>query len=388
MKGHGRYCSLVCMLLLSVGALQAQTAASRDSSAEPASPADADPLNYYFDKVGGVLWRRCDVGTRASAQGACEGQAIRATWPEAVLLVQELNARKFEGSENWRLPSRRDLRNLLLNAEGIREPIGTNFYLYGFGPADLNALYEEGKEVNFGGRYPGRYSDQCELATAFMMKNFGRPLGVSVDYNSAVSFGSPENHRWLSNNESWSNGARNLPASNNYQNPISINFASKCDYLVAAFFRSDKWFNLTGTLRPHAATPVLVVRGGTPDRSWLEAQPAVGRESEILAQSKKNSAAQTAALMGMVLKVQGYVHDVMSHGGSPAAGAQSGHGSGAKSWLCQVQCRGPLFKLGSRQRLPSVGNSEWDAVENVKDAAHKACIPEPGITWAEVVRCE
>ena len=347
--------------------IQGQPADQSGTAATPSLLSQMDAKNYYyFDRIGGTLWRTCDIGTRASKDGKCVGRAVTATWPEAVLLVQELNAQNFEGADDWRLPSRRDVRNLLMNVDGIREPIGTNFYQYGFGPADLNAIYDDGKKVNYGGRYPGRGSSQCELATAFMLKTFGSTLRGSVDYGSITAYSDPMNHRWLSNNESWSNGERTAPSLNNYQNPITINFSSKCDYLVAAFFRSDKSFNLSGTLRPHAATPILLVRGGSPDRSWKEAQGSVSRESEILAQSRRNATAQMAAIVGIVQKVQGYVRDVLSHADTGTyTAASSAEGSiqgssgisqrdgsrGIRTFICEYKCTNARFTGSDKTTL-------------------------------------
>lgn len=381
--------TLIAVLLTACfpqGALgQLATASETQSVAESASSLATQ--SYYVDKIGGGIWRRCDLGKRATSTGQCVGEAVIATWPDAVLIVNELNAKAFEGFNDWRLPSRRDLRNLLLNRTGLREPIGTNFYKYGFAPADLNAVYEDGTRVNFGGRYPGDRSNQCQLASDFIFELFGRPNDLSVDYSSIVSYNTPVNHRWLSNNERWNDNGRVPPEANDFQNPITINFASRCDYIVAAFFRSDKSFNLSGTLRSHAAIPILLVRGGSPDRSWIEAQSAVQRKDEVIAQSQRNAAAQNAAIAAFWTRIGNAVKETLANANS-GPGPSAGQSSAGKTWLCQIQCRGPLFKLGSRPRLPSIGATSSDAAENVKDAAHKICIPEPGISWAEVVRCE
>lgn len=343
--------SLPLILVIAFSCISILVKAQEQTGAvAPAEPtAKVDSANYYFDAIGGATWRRCDVGKRAAPGMRCSGKSITATWPEAILLVLELNAQKFEGADDWRLPSRRDLRNLIMNVPGLREPIGTNYYLYGFGPADFNAVYEDGTKVNFGGRFPGRGSNQCEVAADFMAKTLGQNLGIAPDYGSIEARINPENHRWLSNNESWDNGVRVPSSANSFQNPISINFSSKCDYILAAFFRSDKTFNLMSTLRPHAALPLLIVRGGSPDRSWQDAQGSVSREADILARSRQDAAAQMAAVLGIVNRVQGYMRDLMSHGGgAPAAGssppsnagdaAPNPSAAGPSSFICQYVC--------------------------------------------------
>ena len=61
---------------------------------------------------------------------------------------------------------------------------------------------------------------------------------------------------------------------------------------------------------------------------------------------------------------------------------------GGRAWRCLVQCRGPLYKLGSRPSLGSFGNKQWEARENVQDQANRVCSREKGISWAEVMDCK
>ena len=44
--------------------------------------------DYHLDTDSGVMWRRCDLGTRFDHQTQqCSGHAVRATWADAVEVV-------------------------------------------------------------------------------------------------------------------------------------------------------------------------------------------------------------------------------------------------------------------------------------------------------------
>ena len=122
---------------------------------------------------------------------------------------------------------------------------------------------------------------------------------------------------------------------------------------------------------------------GKPNSNWnrtvnliANSSAELVRQNEIEKENEAGRREADSARLGEIIR------------GSVGQGTSAVRQNDSKTWICQIQCRGPLLKLGSRPKLPSIGSSQWDAAENSKAAADKHCRSEPGITWAEIVRCE
>lgn len=64
------------------------------------------------DKQTGKVWLRCPVGMRWS-DNSCGGNSLKYTWSEALVAIEELNAKKFGGRSDWRLPTVEELTGIV-----------------------------------------------------------------------------------------------------------------------------------------------------------------------------------------------------------------------------------------------------------------------------------
>jgi Protein of unknown function (DUF1566) len=330
----------------------------------PAVPATLTP-DHYLDNKNGVTWRRCELGKAMSSSGnACTGAALKMTWIDAIEVVNELNTSQFEGRNDWRLPSGLELRSLLLDDAQIR----AGKYPVGLGSAS-----------SFGGYAIDTDNTKCVAANRLIHNVFGSVNSQSDDFFAS--------QRWMADNtdkKAW-------------QTPLSINLVSNwgmhrqghCNVLIYAFMEDQFDAKRPGTMRPHAALPVLVVHGGTGDANWVDATRALGSKAEILKQSQLESRQQLAALVGTYNKVKDYVRDVMSHANSSSS--NSG-GAGQKKFSCSYQCRGSLFATGGRHSATSWGMDESAARAALKPDAEKLCRAENsgkgGAWWADMALCK
>lgn len=266
--------------------------------------------SYFFDRVSGNTWRRCDLGKKYSAtERKCVGDSIMASWPEAVAIVQKLNEKNFEGANNWRLPTGADFASLLLNEPDFLEIRSMRHYKYGFAADDWFADYGEKTEVNYGGYYGGygdRGEGQCRLAAQTLGTVLGGVNGIELVGRGDTA---PKSHyRWLSDNYKWVSGQKLSRESNDWQNPRAIAFSYSCRNIITAFFKDNSNAQLYGLLVSHASIPLTIVRGADVPQEWTDAQAAVknidaiNRQSKEAQNSRLNSVASFYSSIGSKIK--------------------------------------------------------------------------------------
>lgn len=279
----------------------------------------------------GLTWFRCQIGKVWDAtRQSCAGNARRFDWKEAIVAVGHFNRQQYLGHSDWRLPTSTDVKSLL--------------------------------------GWTGNVREDCPRAK---MKS----LEVFRNVHDKELFGS--NH-WLAD------------LGSNASSPLTVDLE-----VIDVICRSS---GLVIDRLAHEKRPIIIVRSTLPSPDWQKIAEDVGVADRAVNRGRATERALVADFNQS--PVGKYVHEVVetfaaparssASASSPAGNTKSGSvgQTGGKTWVCQVQCRGPLGKLGSRPRVPSVGTSRWDAAENAKSAAEKLCLPEPGISWAEVVRCE
>lgn len=65
-----------------------------------------------MDDHGGLRWLRCALGQTWQGDGHCEGEATALNLEEAQKRIHQLNADKYLGIEQWRLPTITELASL------------------------------------------------------------------------------------------------------------------------------------------------------------------------------------------------------------------------------------------------------------------------------------
>lgn len=325
--------SVQAIAVLSLSICLASCAGSPQSSGAQSRfkfdpPVGFDGGSYYFDRVSGNAWRRCDLGKKYSPpERKCVGQAITASWPEAVAIVQKLNEQDFEGANDWRLPTRADLASLLLNEPSFKEIQSMRHNKYGFAKDDWYADYGNKVTINYGGSfggYRGPGEEQCKLAGRMLKTALASANGIEL--YSAYDIAPNSHYRWMSDNYKWSNGQKVPPESNDWQNPRVFEFTLSCNNIVRAFFKDSADVQLSPWLVSHAEIPLTIVRGGAVPQEWIDAQLATKNVETIIARSR---AAQNARLNSVAAFYSAIGNKIKDAFAATASSSQStGHGSG------------------------------------------------------------
>jgi len=288
----------------------------------------AQDFGYWVDPAKRITWRVCDLGTKwNNTTNQCEGTPVKATWVQAVELVLELNRGRFEGYDDWRLPTSEDLQILLrddVRIARIKEPV------------------RRGSASAFGGYFLNFADGACKAANEKIYETLGRFNGLRDDFFSS--------HRWLADNTD----------KKGFQNPLAISYVSSfgmhshggCNVLTFAFLEDQFDSKRQGELRLHATQPVTIVRGGDGGEFWDLAKSSIERREEITASSKTAGRAATAALAKTVEGVTNFVKEVLStapaSNASPNSSSTGGSalpstGSGSRSYVCEYKCTNAKF---------------------------------------------
>ena len=299
-----------------------QAATGLVSRSNFAQPVDLDSGSYYFDRVGGVIWRKCDLGKSYVAETqSCSGKAVTASWPEAVAIVQKLNEQGFEGATNWRLPASSDLAKLFLNDPIFQEIKSMRYRKYGLGPTDFYADYANGRPINFGGPNPGFSGpgeQQCNSAGRMLRSIFYRANNIRPI--TKIEVAPTDYHRWMSDNIGWRNGEKSPPELNTWQSPRSINLAGSCENIVRAYYKDTPDFQLPGYFVAHAELPITIVRGGETPQEWDYAQFAIKDIQNILDRSRADQQVRIRTVAAFYGAVASKIKEILS---TPINGSQS-----------------------------------------------------------------
>jgi len=85
----------------------------------------AKPGGTVLDESTGLVWDACVFGQRGKR---CEkGRPLHMDWTEALRLVQKLNARRYKGFSDWRLPNAKEFYSIVDEAR-IRPAIDPTFF--------------------------------------------------------------------------------------------------------------------------------------------------------------------------------------------------------------------------------------------------------------------
>lgn len=353
-------------------------------------PASFDNDSYFFDRVSGNTWRKCDLGKKYSAtERKCIGSSIVASWPEAVAIVQRLNEQNFEGSNDWHLPTRVDLANLLLNNPSFKEIKSMRHAQYGFGESDWYAYYENNQTINYGGfkaGYGGPGESQCRLAGQILATTFGNINEVEL-YSAYDLLPPKRNYRWLSDNYDWSNGQKAPLENNDWQSPHSFQFTMSCTNILTAFYKDSSDIQLGAHLVSHAEIPITIVRGRTP-QEWIDAQVAIKNIQTIIELSRKRQNSRLSSITAFYTAIGDKVKDSFA-GASVSSNPSSGS---SKRYSCSFLCSGSLYATGSRHTIDAFGSNETNARESVKGQAEQICVAEnrnkSGAWWADMSLCK
>ncbi len=240
-------------------------------------------LKFHMTKGIPVMWRRCELGrTFDTRQMKCVGTSLKFNWVDAIAAVNQLNASKFEGYSDWRLPDSNDLKALL--------------------QGDPRTMSEVPKFLARGGSGRGwEELKACTYANEYVQDIFMR-------YGAAGGTFYQTQH-WLADNDAtWQE-----PISFNLEGSFGMFYHGYCNVLNIAFSK-----NRPQEMRVHAEIPVIVVRGGA-SSAWTTAQAALPKRASLLAKSEEASA-QTMAYYGR--KIAGVVNWIRENSAGAAAGEE------------------------------------------------------------------
>lgn len=362
-------------------------------------PAGFDHGSYFFDRVSGNIWRRCDLGKKYSAtESKCVGQSITASWPEAVAIVHKLNEQNFEGANDWRLPTKDDLASLLLNQPSFWEIKSMRHHKYGFAKDDWYADYGNNVTINYGGWYGGydgniggRGEGQCKLAGQMLKSALGSVN--EIDLYSARDLPPKSHYRWMSDNYKWRNGQRLPPESNDWQNPRSFDFTLSCSNILKAFYVDTADAQIASWLVSHAEVPLTIVRGGGVPQVWIDAQVATKNIQIIIERSRADQNARLNSVASFYSAIGNKIKDVVASAGNSAPVASSGQASqdsstlrsSSSNWRCEFLCG----KTAHTINLDATDNS--DAQNRTMQYAKQNCwslskqLYEP--MWGRLANC-
>jgi len=358
--------AICCLFVSSVFSSSISTAQSSkpsaDGSALSVNPVAMQDFGYWNDAAKRITWRVCDLGTKWSGSiNRCEGVPVKATWVQAVELVLELNRGRFEGYDDWRLPTSEDLQILLrddVRIARIKEPV------------------RRGSASAFGGYFLNFADGACKVANEKIYETLGKFNGLRDDFFSS--------HRWLADN----------PDKEGLQNPLAISYVSSfgmhshggCNVLTFAFLEDQFDSKRQGELRLHATQPVTIVRGGDGGEFWDLAKSSIERREEITASSKAAGRAATAALARTVEGVTNYVREVLStpvepnssmSSASTASASPRSTGSGSRSYVCEYKCTNAKFtgadksSMKIRVRAASKSAAEDETIRHGKATCYQ-----------------
>ncbi len=115
--------AVTCALLGSVLLANAANAYTNTAMKEytPTSQFTFDTNGNATDKVTGLMWQRCPIGTGYSNSGTpttytddlCTNENTLLSWSEALKAAQTANANLVGGYSDWRLPNVQELRSII-----------------------------------------------------------------------------------------------------------------------------------------------------------------------------------------------------------------------------------------------------------------------------------
>lgn len=90
----------------------AQKCDSKKAQTAPQSRFEVNSEGTVTDTQTKHVWLRCALGMRWDGT-TCEGQTLTYSWNAANEAIDELNANKVGGYDNWRLPTQAELQGIV-----------------------------------------------------------------------------------------------------------------------------------------------------------------------------------------------------------------------------------------------------------------------------------
>lgn len=276
---------------------------------------------YHANAESGIVWRRCDLGTVMSAQtNRCTGVAATLNWVDAITLVEQLNAKTFEGFSDWRLITGDDLRVLLLEVPEIRassDPV------------------TRGSASAFGGYHLNIKLSLCDAANKKIQEVFGSVNDIGSDFIGS--------HRWMADNTD--RKAWQKPLSLNLINSYGINSLGYCNVLTYAFLEDQFDSKRDGQIRPHGDQRIFVVRGGDGGKFWEQAKAAVAHRGVILGESEAQGRAAMARVVGNLNAIKNVIRDALAAGAGSPSSLGGGSSDSANKPVATVEARGGVKSI-------------------------------------------